>query len=615
MMIAIAVMLANLTMPLAAQIQQKNGRAQPQAAAPSNDTGPFTPPAGTKIEAVVMAPVQQGAQFAVSPHGVHVATLSKSGSRAVMIYDGVPGPKFDQIFPQSTGVVGVAFSPDGKRYGYCGQSGNEFVVTIDGKEMGRSSETDPQGILSAGSCAIGFTPGSKHAFYTSGVRADANRTAYRVVYDGKVSPIGASSDLRDFTFSPDDNHYTYPWTDPTNIHNQKLIVDGNPAAYFGTEPQWSADSQHLYTKVAAPNRIPAVDVLQDGKPVLRAEGVRLFISPVGSLGVAIVRKAAGLPAATQFLAIGGKMVPGSEITGGGINDVVFSPDGKHYAARYKMANQREYVFADGKRGLDYQSLSSMQAPGVTPRVVAFTADSSKVVYVAANGSGQFLVIGDQEIDLPLNADETVIGPVGSHVATAGQGMVTIDGKVLSFPGISPTTSHANYLKFSPDGSHFAFALTDRGGVTLVLDGVAQSGYGVIADNYVPFMFSADSKHIAYICRPAGLPQSGVCLDGKYVPTGQGQPTSLTFTPDGNHLFWAKRTVGSGFRIFADGKPVLEGTATSSGFAKGTWEMDPSGALLVLLQDAAALKRFSITPSPETGNATLFGGQLGIDAKH
>jgi len=103
-------------------------------------------------------------------------------------------------------------------------------------------------------------------------------------------------------------------------------------------------------------------------------------------------------------------------------------------------------------------------------------DSSKVVYVAANGSGQFLVIGDQEIDLPLNADETVIGPVGSHVATAGQGMVTIDGKVLSFPGISPTTSHANYLKFSPDGSHFAFALTDRGGVTLVLDGVAQSGY-------------------------------------------------------------------------------------------------------------------------------------------
>jgi len=312
--------------------------------------------------------------------------------------------------------------------------------------------------------------------------------------------------------------------------------------------------------------------------------------------------------------IGGQVVPGSEITGGGINDVMFSPDGKHYAAKYKMANQREYVFADGKRGPDYQSISSFQAPGVTPRQIGFTADSSKVVYVAANGSGQFLVIGDQEIALPLNADETVIGPVGSHVATAGQGMVIIDGKILSFPNISPTTSHANYLKFSPDGSHFAFALTDRGGVTLVLDGVAQSGYGVITDSYIPFLFSQDSKHVAYFCRPAGLDQPGVCLDGKYVPTGPGQPTKLTFTPDGNHLFWAKRTIGSGFRLYADGKPVLEGTATSSAFAQGTWEMDPGGALLVLLQDATSLKRFSITPSPETSNATLFGGAPGLAAK-
>jgi hypothetical protein len=339
---------------------QQAGRGGQQ---PVNNTGPFTPPAGTKIEPVVMAPLEQGAQFVVSPHRVHVATLSHSGSRAILIYDGVPGPKFDEIFPGPTGVVGVTFSPDGRRYGYCGKSGNEFVAMVDGKEMGRGSEADPQGIVGPGSCAIGFTPGSKHAYYTSGV-GYSGHTVYRFAYDGKVSPVGASNDLRDYTFSPDDDHYTYPWIDPANIHNQKLVVDGNPAPYFGNEPQWSADSRHLYTKAAAPNRIPALDVLQDGKPVMRAEGVRLFISPVGNLGVAIVRKAAGLPAATQFLAIGGQVVPGSEITGGGINDVVFSPDGKHYAAKYKMANQREYVFADGKRGPDYQSIASFQAPGV-----------------------------------------------------------------------------------------------------------------------------------------------------------------------------------------------------------------------------------------------------------
>ena len=84
--------------------------------------------------------------------------------------------------------------------------------------------------------------------------------------------------------------------------------------------------------------------------------------------------------------------------------------------------------------------------------------------------------------------------------------------------------------------------------------------------------------------------------------------------DWRSVLWAKRTIGSGFRLFADGKPVLEGTATSSGFAQGTWEMDPGGALLVLLQDATALKRFSITPSSETSNATLFGGAPGLAAK-
>lgn len=76
----------------------KPGQAQnpPQASANSparNDTGPFSLPAGTKVEPTLLASQQQGAQFSVSPHGVHMATQSHTGSRPVMIYDGVPGPK------------------------------------------------------------------------------------------------------------------------------------------------------------------------------------------------------------------------------------------------------------------------------------------------------------------------------------------------------------------------------------------------------------------------------------------------------------------------------------------------------------------------------------------
>ena len=45
-----------------------------------------------------MAPLARRVRSSfVSPHGVHVATFENSGSRAVIYYDGVPGPKFDEI--------------------------------------------------------------------------------------------------------------------------------------------------------------------------------------------------------------------------------------------------------------------------------------------------------------------------------------------------------------------------------------------------------------------------------------------------------------------------------------------------------------------------------------
>jgi len=60
-----------------AQPQPANGQPNsPQANKPGqaaakgsvNDNGPFTPQPGTKIDPVVMAPIEQGAAFAVSPH-------------------------------------------------------------------------------------------------------------------------------------------------------------------------------------------------------------------------------------------------------------------------------------------------------------------------------------------------------------------------------------------------------------------------------------------------------------------------------------------------------------------------------------------------------------------
>src|ERR1700732_2479268 len=75
--------------------QKKPGAPQQPKAAQEASSGPVTPPPGTKVDVALLAPYEQGTSFAVSPHGVHAATLSHHGSRPVIIYDGVPGPIFD----------------------------------------------------------------------------------------------------------------------------------------------------------------------------------------------------------------------------------------------------------------------------------------------------------------------------------------------------------------------------------------------------------------------------------------------------------------------------------------------------------------------------------------
>jgi hypothetical protein len=98
------------------QGQQPSAQGQRQNGMPAaSPNGPFTPPPGTKVEPTLLAPMEQGAQFAVSPRGVHMATLSHSGSRFTVVYDGAPGPKFDQVFQQSMSNTGVIFRADGNR--------------------------------------------------------------------------------------------------------------------------------------------------------------------------------------------------------------------------------------------------------------------------------------------------------------------------------------------------------------------------------------------------------------------------------------------------------------------------------------------------------------------
>jgi hypothetical protein len=600
--------------------QQTKGGAQPSSSgAPAaangtpatNNNGALNPPPGTKIEATLLSPPLPGAGFVISPLGIHMATIAHSGSRMVVIYDNVEGPKFDTIMGGNP-IAAIAFSPDGARYAYCGQQGNEAIVIADSKEMWRSSETNVQGGLDGASCGAGtmrFSSNSKHLYIPSSSRFNST-LATRFVVDGQAAPQGAPGNLADYAFSPDGEHYSYLWTDPAagnrvTPQNQKLIIDGKPAPYLAGGMQWSPDSKHLYSTLRASG---VVDLLLDGKPIARADDLRLFLPPVGDLTAFLITKARPAPTGV-LLAVGNKPVPGSEITGGqgNIGNVTFSRDGKHYAAQYENASHQKFVFWDGKKGLTYRGLIAFKAREERDtRFLDFTPDG-RVIYLADDPSAiQYLVIGDKESDPIRGATEVVVSPTG-HVmansmgnATSGAG-INLDGKFLQLPRANVTA----YLGFSPDGEHYAFVVqTPDSNRVVYRDGVAQpNSLFIPGGTDTAFTFSPDSKHLAYFYHTGN--DIGVCFDGKCVPaSNSNNPYNLTFSADSNHLYWTNNSPRS-FRLFVDGKPVLESGAPSNlAFPKETWQTSGPSGLILLGHDNEGYKRVSITPSPQSSLATL-----------
>ncbi len=586
----------------AGQVPRPGQPAQPQNnGAPPNNTGNFAPPAGTKIEEHVLAPLAPGARFYVSPHGVHVAAVENSGSRVAVIYDNVAGPKFDQILSSGSEI---AFSPDGSRFAYCGRSGNQFVVMVDDKELIRSSDSF-QGQFS---CTLAFTSNSKHVFYTSQYQPPNRGNIFmRVVVDGKPGPDGTAE--LPVAFSPDGDHYAYVTSevDSANRTHPVLIVDGKPAGYQGGAPQWSGDSKHLFTVIGtnAPGRGTVEDLLLDGKPVMRATSIKPFPGPLGVSVVSIATVVTPDNKATAFLVVGNKKVPGSDVEAiaGAIDEVVFSPDGKHFAAQYHLRNTR-WVITDGKKGLEYSEVDHL----------GFTADSSKVVYQAGANNKHFIVEGEEESDGFNALFPPVIAPAGGHVGALGNDMTTNQHFLIMDGKSQRTTYSGTDLAFSPDGTHYAYWKNVGSSLQLVLDGVPQPASNLGQNIAKMFVFSPDSKHLGHFGVAPNASDSmnvGLFLDGKYIPVGpaHGPYSNLSFTADSKHVAWTHQTENQDFRLFVDGKPVVDASMAGSPLQLGSgwWDMAPDGSLIFLSEDDTSLKRITITPSDSTSVATLTGG--------
>ncbi len=583
----------------------------PQGGAQINDSGAFKPPAGTKIEETVLAPLQERATFEVSPHSVHVATTETDGSRAVVYYDGVVGPKFDEILRQTYG--NVVFSPDGTRYAYCARSGNQYVVMVDGKELVRSPEAN-SGRFDGESCRLGFTSNNKHVFYTSHVSLGGRRdqTFTRFVFDGKPGPTGSAEGV---VLSPDGDHYAYNLTvgDPYHGDRYGFVVDGKIVPYMAGSPQWTADSKHLYTQRSA--AAAGTDLLFDGKPLMRAFGFTVYISPVGDMVAVVVTGGTNFHP-FSFLVVNGKKVPGSDtLERGAINKVVFSPDGKHYAALCGDTSNHQYVIVDGKRGQEYVSIDNL----------SFTADSSTVVYQSFMNGKQFIVVGEQEFGAALGGlQPPVIAPAGNRIAAFlfvnGVRNLLLDRKMTAL-----SARDGSDLSFTPDGAHYAYFAIDAGmGHRLVIDGVPQSQSVLTTVDTMDlqnaqalkYVFSPDSKHVAHFAGPptaTGDNRRGIFLDGRYIPASvDGVNHQLSFSPDSMHLFWIHRYGDQPYRVFIDGKPLLDFYPAGETIPHW-WDFGADGTLSLLAQDDNSIKRITITLSDTTSLATMLGGGSAVAA--
>lgn len=283
--------------------------------------------------------------------------------------------------------------------------------------------------------------------------------------------------------------------------------------------------------------------------------------------------------------------------------MVFSPDGKHYAAICQDVTNHRYVIAGGKRGEEYVSIDDL----------AFTADSSTFVYNASSNGKNFVVVGDKEYTGSDTAKGPILAPVGSRVASflMGNGTenVLIDGKITHL------ARGGGDLSFSPDGKHVAFVSLDSvASSRLILDGAPLVASGLSGDRIDPanvmalkYVFSPDSQHVAYLAQMGDA--HGISVDGKFFATPGPGNTFLRFSSDGKHLFWLRGTPGStSFRLMADGKPIVDffpaGNAMKT--APRWFDFNPDGSISFLAQDDNSLKRFTITLSPQTSVATMLG---------
>ena len=165
--------------------------------------------ADAKVEEQSLAPDEGAIGCAISQHGAHAAVLATKGSRFVVLIDDVAGPRLDALLsgiqgsPVSAGYwmgqVPILFSDGGEHCAYVAKMGDDYVVMLDGKEVGRGQLSSS---ASMPSLPLTFSRGGQHFFFMN-----VESGKHRLVVDGQPGPeCGIEPQL---VISPDGAHYAY----------------------------------------------------------------------------------------------------------------------------------------------------------------------------------------------------------------------------------------------------------------------------------------------------------------------------------------------------------------------------------------------------------------------
>lgn len=546
--------------------------------APSWGQNPAVRPLNAKVQETLMGSANSGRVVAMSEDGDHLGIVTAKGSRQVMLIDGVEGPVFDEIPSIILGVqVAIQFSPTGGHSAYVGRRGGDFIAVVDGKEAGTLFTTQSQQSVGYGSAA-----GWKFWFSNDGSRlayaAIADAGGWVMVVDGARSPGYRLIDFRQTML----NGKRLIYVAQTADQQWHLVADGKPGPGYGgiSQLKLTPDGAHyafVAQSVGSPNPVAVVDGVVEGQALF---GVHfLEQAPDGRVAYqASIRPAPNDRSGLAALIVGGRALPGScgTVSPGNCQSfnnpqsagfdvgyrgshVAFSPDGKGFA--YIESNRPTRpdvtVMVNGKAmGPTYQ-----QATDLT-----WSPDGSRFAYRGQSPTGSFLVLDGEELPNYGQITEFQWSPDGKRYSFIGSGQgfqVIVDGK----PQPKALGYSKDSFRWSPDSKHFAYgSQVSVSNYAPVVDGETKPVFleeffamnpGQQRITFVPFLFSSDGSHLAYVARKydatrRATGRAAVVVDGVSYEGPMESYTCPSFSPDGKH-FATVITTGQGWVVMIDGK--------------------------------------------------------------